>query len=63
MLGFIARFGVVGNFVVGVSGGGEARAGMAVHLGSGFFGGEVLKLAFVVLFAEDGAWFYGEVVG
>lgn len=63
MLGFVARFGVVGDFVVGVSGCGEALAGVAVHLGGGFFRGEVLELAFVVLFAEDGARFYGEVVG
>lgn len=58
MLGFIARLGMVGNFVVGIAGGGEAVAGMAVHLGAGFFGGEVFELAFVVLFAEDGARFY-----
>ena len=57
MLGFVARFGMVGDFVVGVSGGGEASAGVAIHLGGRFFGGEILELAFVVLFAKDGAGF------
>ena len=59
MLRLVARFGVVGDFVVGVSGSGEAGAGMAIHLSSCFFGGEVFELAFVMLFAEDGARFYG----
>ena len=48
---------MVGDFVVGVSGGGKAGAGVTIHLGGRFFGGEVFELASIMLFPKDGAGF------